>query len=88
MKGLQQAPSMPYLVQKAAHDAYSLSNKNGTRNINATNSAGISRQQQAQQMVNKLPVAAGSKDQLRKQKKILGVFTNYGGALSNNSNEG
>lgn len=32
--------------------------------------------------------AVGGKDQLRKQKKIMGVFTNYGGAISSNSNEG
>lgn len=32
--------------------------------------------------------AAGGKDQMRKQKKIMGVFTNYGGAMSSNSNDG
>ena len=39
-------------------------------------------------MVNKAATAMGNKDHLRKQKKIQGVFTNYGGALSNNSGEG
>lgn len=31
---------------------------------------------------------AGGKEQIRKQKKIMGVFTNYGGAISSNSNDG
>ena len=76
--GLQQAPSMPHLM-KDAHEAYSYSMKMKGQGQHLA-------QVQKQAMAQKTGGLSQMPD--KKQKKIMGVFTNYGGAMSSNSNEG